>query len=151
MRALLATSAAIAGLALVACGDDEEDTTAPADTGAREPVATVDVTEVDFAIQPEEADVAETGLVEFNVANEGETAHSLAIESDPEAVSDTIQPGQSTTFTAELEPGEYRWYCPIADHEQLGMVGTLTVGGGSAGGETESDDSGASGGGAPSY
>jgi uncharacterized cupredoxin-like copper-binding protein len=26
-----------------------------------------------------------------------------------------------------LEPGEYKFYCPVGNHEQAGMVGTLTV------------------------
>jgi plastocyanin len=151
-RASLAALAAAAALALAACGDDEEEATSPSDSG-EEPAATVDVSEVDFAIEPENATVDESGLIEFAVTNDGETAHALEIESEPEeAVSDTIESGDSTTFTAELDPGEYKWYCPIGDHEQRGMVGTLTVGGGPGGSsEEESGDSGSGGGGSPSY
>lgn len=140
-RAGLAALAVAFALAVAGCGEE---------SSSGEAVATVDVSETDFALEPTDATVDESGAIEFAVTNDGQTVHSLEIEADTEAVSDTIDPGQSITFTAELEPGEYKWYCPIADHEQLGMVGTLTVGGESAGGgsEAESEDSG---GGAPSY
>ena len=146
-RAVFAALAAATALAVAGCGGDEEGS--GEDSASGEAVATVDVSETDFALDPEDATVDESGVIEFAVTNDGETDHALEVEADPEAVSDTIAPGESTTFTAELEPGEYKWYCPIANHEQLGMVGTLTVGGGSgASSEPESDDSD---GGSPSY
>lgn len=143
--ARLAALATVALLAVAGCGGDDEE------ASSGEAAATVDVSETDFALEPQDATVDESGAIEFAVANDGETDHALEIEADPEAVSDTIAPGEETSFTAELEPGEYKWYCPIANHEDLGMVGTLTVGGGSAssgGSESESDDSG---GASPSY
>jgi uncharacterized cupredoxin-like copper-binding protein len=27
----------------------------------------------------------------------------------------------------DLDAGEYKFYCPVGNHEQAGMVGTLTV------------------------
>ena len=144
-QASLAALAAATALAVAGCGGDEESSSAEA-------AATVDVSETDFALEPQDATVDESGVIEFAVTNDGETAHSLEIEADTEAVSDTIDAGQSTSFTAELDPGEYKWYCPIANHEDLGMVGTLTVGGGSASsGGSEPEDSGSSSGGSPSY
>jgi plastocyanin len=143
-RSSLAALVAAAALAVAGCGGEE--------SSSGEAVATVDVSETDFALDPTDATVDESGVIEFAVTNDGETAHSLEIEADTEAVSDTIDAGQSTSFTAELDPGEYKWYCPIANHEDLGMVGTLTVGGGSASsGGSEPEDSGSSSGGSPSY
>ena len=148
-RAVFAALAAATALAVAGCGGDEEESSG-GDSASGEAVATVDVSETDFALEPQDATVDESGVIEFAVSNDGETDHALEVEADPEAVSDTVAPGESTTFTADLEPGEYKWYCPIANHEQLGMVGTLTVGGGSgASSEPESDDSG--GGGSPGY
>jgi len=138
----------VAGLLVLAgCGDDEEpaeeatggDTTATEAGG--QPAATVEVVERDFEIVPPNATVEEDGLIEFQVTNEGEAPHALEIESDPEVESETIEAGQSTSFTAELDKGKYTWYCPVANHQQLGMEGSLTVGAGGAsgGGETETE------------
>jgi plastocyanin len=143
-RASLAALAAATALAVAGCGGDEE-------SSSTEAAATVDVSETDFALEPQDATVDESGVIEFAVTNDGETDHALEIEADPEAVSDTIAAGESTTFTAELDPGDYKWYCPIANHEDLGMVGTLTVAEGSGASSGESEDSGSSGGGSPSY
>ena len=143
-RASLAALAAATALAVAGCGGDEE-------SSSTEAAATVDVSETDFALEPQDATVDESGVIEFAVTNDGETDHALEIEADPEAVSDTIAAGESTTFTAELDPGDYKWYCPIANHEDLGMVGTLTVAEGSGASSDESEDSGSSGGGSPSY
>jgi FtsP/CotA-like multicopper oxidase with cupredoxin domain len=30
-------------------------------------------------------------------------------------------------FSVRLPPGTYKWYCPIADHEQRGMFGRVRV------------------------
>ena len=41
--------------------------------------------------------------------------------------STTIRTGQSTTMTADLGPGTYRYVCDVNGHDALGMLGTLTV------------------------
>ena len=35
--------------------------------------------------------------------------------------------GDSAAATAELDPGEYIYYCSIPGHRESGMEGTLTV------------------------
>lgn len=47
--------------------------------------------------------------------------------------------GESFSFTFE-EPGTYEYFC--APHEQLGMVGTVTVSGGGGGAAAEMPDTG---------
>ncbi len=55
--------------------------------------------------------------------------HNWVIDEINGAQSETIAPGDSTTFsfTAPTEPGQYTYYCNIGDHRDRGMVGTLTV------------------------
>jgi uncharacterized cupredoxin-like copper-binding protein len=43
------------------------------------------------------------------------------------ASSDTIAPGQSTTVSVALAPGEYVFYCSIGNHREMGMSLTVTV------------------------
>ncbi len=130
----------LAALVMVGCGGDEggggggEPAPAP-ESGGGEPVATLDVVETDFEIDPEEAQVDESGVVEIDISNEGQSPHALDIEGpDQEFVSDTIDPGQSTTLTADLPPGTHTWYCPVGNHRSLGMEGSITVGQGGGGG-----------------
>jgi uncharacterized cupredoxin-like copper-binding protein len=44
-----------------------------------------------------------------------------------EEESDTIEPGGTARVSAKLEPGEYELYCPVGNHADAGMEGTLTV------------------------
>ena len=128
-----------AALAVAGCGE-EEPASDPADAGG-EPVATVEVSETEFALDPADPTVDESGLVEFVAVNDGQIDHSLEVEGPEEVETETIAPGDSATIAVDLPPGEYKWYCPIGDHEQQGMVGTVTVGGGggTSGGGTETE------------
>jgi plastocyanin len=126
----LALGVAVA-LAVVACGDDEKNTTEEAQpaTGAAE---TVTVRETEFALDPANPRIDAPGSVEFRVENDGKAVHALEIEGPGgESKTDDIQPGGSATLTANLDkPGSYEWYCPIGNHRDLGMEGEITVGGG---------------------
>jgi len=54
--------------------------------------------------------------------------HAVEVEGGGvEQESGTIEPGDTTTVTANLRPGTYTFYCPVGNHRQQGMVGTLTV------------------------
>ncbi len=96
----------------------------------------------------------------LQVANTGKTTHQLSIARGPGEIprtTDTIEPGEDELFTVELDPGKYIWYCPVDNHRELGMEGTLTVGGGGDGGaatgedETETEGGDDSGGGGSGY
>jgi plastocyanin len=41
----------------------------------------------------------------------------------------TVQPGGTSRVTVRLRAGKYTFYCPVGEHEQAGMKGTLTVSG----------------------
>ena len=167
-------------LALAACGDDdrgsvEQSGSATGTTGATatettgetgtetlgskepkgDPVATIEVKETEYELNPPNPGVEDAGLVAFEVTNAGKIAHALEVEGpNGEAETDRIAPGKTAKMTVDLgEPGTYKWYCPIADHEDRGMVGEILIAGGGDGGsapeeesEDESEDSGSSGG-----
>jgi uncharacterized cupredoxin-like copper-binding protein len=82
----------------------------------------------------------------FTLVNDGQTTHALEIEGQGiEEESDEIDAGGTTSLTVDLEPGEYEFYCPVDDHREMGMEGTLTVGGGTGMTTEETDTSESSG------
>ncbi len=125
MKALVALLLLVA---LAGCGsDDDGDGSEAAGGGAR-----LEVTAVDFAFEPDALEV-DAGGATLVLANEGEFPHALAVEGE-DAASDTIDPGASTELTLDLEPGSYTVFCPVGDHRDRGMEGTLVVGGAAAAG-----------------
>ena len=86
----------------------------------------------DFHFTPPTISV-DAGTVTFKLTNNGGTSHALEVEGNGvEEETDTIGPGESTELTVDLEEGEYEIYCPVGNHKDMGMVGTLTVGAASA-------------------
>jgi uncharacterized cupredoxin-like copper-binding protein len=119
------------------------------------PVATIDVRETDFKLTPANVTIDKPGEVLFRVSNEGQAPHALEVEGpEGEVETEQLSPGDSAELTANLsKPGKYVWYCPVGDHKDRGMAGTITVAGGGSGddkggrGESEPhDDEGGSGG-----
>ena len=93
------------------------------------PVASIDVRETEMKLDPQNPTVKRPGVVEFKVENAGQVVHALEIEAPTgEVQTQQIPAGNSATLRANLDrPGKYRWYCPVGDHEQQGMEGTITV------------------------
>ena len=134
MRAALALILA-ASLALAACGEDrgEGTRTSPAAVGAGSTTfgagadATVPVSLTDFRL-PRGVRVPRGGLVAFEVTNDGESPHALAVVGPAgQARTQTLRPGERTIVEVRLPPGTYKWYCPVDDHERRGMVGRVRV------------------------
>jgi uncharacterized cupredoxin-like copper-binding protein len=91
-------------------------------------VATVDVSLEDYRLVPQSPRVARRGVIAFVATNDGQTRHALAVDGPTgERRSVALRPGERTTIALRLEPGTYKWYCPIADHERRGMVGRVRV------------------------
>ena len=139
-----------AALTLTACGDDDEndraDTTGTgteAAAPAGEPVATVELAESDFKIEPKDPKVDKTGVIRFSLKNTGQAPHALEVETPQgERETEEFGPGETASLDVELEPGTYTMYCPVGDHEQRGMTGTITVGEGGEQGGAEEDEGG---------
>jgi len=131
--------------ALTACSSDEPDATAastsnagaassssagssaPASDGAAE-AGSITATEADFSISLDE-DSLPAGSYEIEVVNNGSSTHDLAVEQGGNKIanSDSIGPGDSTTLTVDLAPGEYVFYCSIGNHRAMGMEMTVEV------------------------
>ncbi len=138
MTRLLALLIAVLAFGLAACGGDDEDGAAePSGT----PLETIQISETDFKLEPATVDVDEAGLYTFRVVNDGQATHALEIEgSGIEEETDDLGPGESAELTVELEAGEYELYCPVGDHKDRGMTGSLKVGGGGSGAGTEEEE-----------
>ncbi|HWM10920.1 MAG TPA: cupredoxin domain-containing protein [Solirubrobacteraceae bacterium] len=70
---------------------------------------------------------AAAGSVTITLVNESDVPHAVEVEGNGvEEESETIT-GSETDLTVDLEAGEYTFYCPVGQHRQNGMEGTLTV------------------------
>ena len=126
-------------LVAAGCGDDEDEgggggaaatpeaTEEPADTGGGGEALTLTADPGgSISWEPNELS-APAGTVTITLVNESDTPHAVEVEGNGvEEESETIT-GSETDLTVDLEPGEYTFYCPVGQHRQNGMEGTLTV------------------------
>ncbi|HEY6762851.1 MAG TPA: plastocyanin/azurin family copper-binding protein [Baekduia sp.] len=73
---------------------------------------------------------AKAGKVTITMANpSGDSQpHGVSIEGNGVSQSGkVVQPGGTSTVSADLKPGTYTFFCPVPGHRQAGMEGTLTV------------------------
>jgi hypothetical protein len=135
MRGRLAAAAAVVSLAATGCGEPRGDTTSttPEPVGAvptadARAVATAEVSLVDYALDVPDPRVPKAGLVAFTATNDGMVRHALAVDGPAGTVrTGALALGERDVLNVRLPPGLYKWYCPLADHEQRGMVGRVRV------------------------
>jgi plastocyanin len=115
---------------LAACGDDDEDSGSNgggggggADTGGLTVTADESGTP---AWEPTEL-TSPAGEVTVTLDNPSPVAHDIAIEGNGVEEKSELVTDDTTSVTADLEPGEYTYYCTVPGHEEAGMTGTLTV------------------------
>ena len=132
--------------ALAGCGGNDEKSS-PTTASTPAPATTTEaskssftVTEREYSLTPASPDLPTTGEYTITVRNAGGTQHALEVEGPAgEVETDTIQPGGTAQLKVKLtKPGRYVWYCPVGDHKERGMRGTIVV----AGGRSKADDSG---------
>jgi plastocyanin len=71
---------------------------------------------------------AKAGKVTIDLDNPSDVPHAIEVEGNGvEEEGEVVEKGGLSTVTADLEPGEYEFYCPVGNHEAAGMKGTLTV------------------------
>jgi plastocyanin len=128
-------------LLLAACGgtSDESDESASGNV-----LQTIQISEKEFSLNPNTVTLSQPGTYEFEVTNDGQITHALEIEESgegAEAESGDIGAGESKTlrFTFSAD-GSYEMYCPIGNHKDEGMRGTIVVGNAAGGGTTTDDE-----------
>jgi uncharacterized cupredoxin-like copper-binding protein len=132
MRRLLLLALAL--VLLPACGGEEG--AAGDDAGSDGSV--VDVALGEFTIEPS-AIAVEPGSYTFHVVNDGGVMHALEIEGPSgEVETGDLATGESADLTVDFsQDGSYEIYCPVGDHRDRGMEGSITVG---EGGGTTTDE-----------
>lgn len=120
------------------CGGDDETTTT---TTAAEGTGAVEVSETEYAMTPSDAElesllpgetitsIVEAGQVKFEITNDGEETHSFVFNDVGKEIElgKDLAPGESAEMSVDVDPGFYEYYCPIDDHQGLGMQGQLEV------------------------
>jgi plastocyanin len=114
---------ALCALAAPACGGD-----APA---TRERSRSFTIRLDDYLIRPQRLSAPGGRELSLTVANRGRLGHTLRIRTPRTGKNvlsfTTIEPGESKSRRFRLARGTYRTYCVLANHEELGMYGTLVV------------------------
>jgi plastocyanin len=138
-RALLATAAVLVVIGSGACGsgNDSGDGGGGGSGGQR-----IEIVGTEFQLEPSEVQLDEPGTYTFVLSNEGGTIHALEVEGHGvEETTGEIEAGETAELTVELpEAGEYELYCPVGNHKDEGMEGTIVVGGGGGGSGTTTDE-----------
>ena len=99
---------------------------APPAAGAQE-LELAAVPSGDFAFDTTELE-AESGPVTLTMANPSPVTHNVSLEGpNVDEMGETVGQDETSTVSAELEPGEYIFYCSVTGHREGGMEGTLTV------------------------
>ena len=70
---------------------------------------------------------AQAGEVMITMDNPSSTPHNIAIEGQGVDEKGEVVTQAESQVSAQLEPGEYTFYCSVPGHRQGGMEGTLTV------------------------
>jgi plastocyanin len=71
---------------------------------------------------------APAGTITLVMENPSALEHNIAVRGDGiDEQGEVVGEGEESTVTADLEPGEYEFYCSVPGHEEGGMKGTLTV------------------------
>lgn len=88
----------------------------------------VKVQEKEYSVTLGGGSTLAAGKVSFEVANVGKIQHDLAVEGAGKAAkTPLIDPGKTQALKVDLSPGNYKLYCTVPGHEQLGMKAEVTV------------------------
>ena len=87
----------------------------------------------EFALSPNAVSARQGQTVRFTITNSGTIEHNFKVENPGLKIEKTLfdanlKPGE--TRTAEFTfaaPGAWEMYCPVGDHEDRGMKGTIQV------------------------
>ena len=126
--------AAIAVLAFAGCGGDDEEpagsdstsTPAAASGGGGENLT---IAADPSALKFDKSELqAKAGKVTITMDNPSDTPHNVMIDGGTnDKPGETVGKGEKSVASADLEAGEYTYYCAVGDHRAQGMEGKLTV------------------------
>ena len=104
--------------------------------GGEVPDQRIDIEAVSYDFRPDSVTVR-PGTIRFVVSNAADEEHGFEVEGHGvEQAIESIEPGARDSLTVTLtRSGEYEMYCPVDNHKERGMVGTLTVAGGAGAAE----------------
>jgi plastocyanin len=72
--------------------------------------------------------VAPPGALTMRSPNESSVDHNIALEgSGVDEVGEIVRDGGVSEIQADVQPGEYTFYCSVEGHREAGMEGTLNV------------------------
>ena len=117
-------------LALAGCGGAEDPPDLPATVAAGKPL-TVDAKE--YVFSPNRVTIkgapARGVSQRIELDNRGTLAHNIEILDGDRIVAKlrSFPADQKRDLTIDLPPGDYRFVCTVADHDEKGMRGTLKV------------------------
>jgi plastocyanin len=131
--------ATIGVLALAGCGGDDEEEPASggssggsssessgSSSGGGEQLAiSADASALKF---DKETLTAPAGTVTITMANPSSSPHNVVIDGGSNnKPGEIVGKGEDSVASADLEAGEYAYYCAVGSHRDAGMEGTLTV------------------------
>jgi plastocyanin len=83
----------------------------------------------DFRYRPQQIRAA-PGRLRFDFVNHGRLAHTFRLERGEDRIVakvSSLLPGDRAAKIVRVRKGEYRFFCALSNHEELGMYGTLVV------------------------
>ena len=84
----------------------------------------------DFRLVPQRISArARGGPLTFTIRNDGRLAHTWTLRGlgGTRLKISSLLPGEQTVKVGRVPKGDYRMFCRLANHEELGMYGTLVV------------------------
>ena len=132
------TALVLAAALIGGCGGDDEEEPAATPTATAEAteepagggggdgeVAVASPEDGSLKFEPTEL-TASAGEVTFTYDNPSQVPHAFEIEGVDGSATDTITESEASV-TVQVDAGDYVFYCPVGQHRQAGMEGTLTV------------------------
>lgn len=117
-------------LGLAGCGGSSEPPDLPATVAAGRPLT---VKAKEYVFSPNRVTIesapAKGAAQRIELDNRGTLAHNIEILDGDNVVGRlrSFPAGEERGLTVDLPPGDYRFICTVADHDEKGMKGTIKV------------------------
>jgi uncharacterized cupredoxin-like copper-binding protein len=113
-------------LTVVESGGGATPAASPVASPQASPIAAeVNLDMVELRFIPDTLKIPANVDVQVNLSNSGNLPHNFSIKDKDFSVD--LAAGAKTSFTLNLPPGTYDFFCNVPGHESAGMVGKLTV------------------------